>query len=245
MEYGSATLENIAEYDMLISQIFGSEEEGYNYYNAYARSKGFGVRKEELTTEPLEKSAALIYTRVMFKKVKQQIEQLSKWEVAEVTKNDDVVLYTVARKESRHVTYDVRCCVSTRWTMVGKSAFDSERNGNVHDWSEQMDRYHELRNICSMYLFKASNSPEMSQKVVAFLKVITEVDYAGTPEKVQQHFQACGTVNRVTILTDKFGQPKGFAHVEFLEQEAVQKAPMPVAILRNNLAAPASVTLFG
>ncbi|XP_073122632.1 polyadenylate-binding protein 2-like isoform X2 [Henckelia pumila] len=39
-----------------------------------------------------------------------------------------------------------------------------------------------------------------------------------------QHFQACGTVNRVTILTDKFGQPKGFAYVEFLEQEAVQEA---------------------
>nr|GMC62529.1 polyadenylate-binding protein 2 [Ipomoea batatas] len=50
------------------------------------------------------------------------------------------------------------------------------------------------------------------------------VDYACTPEEVQQHFQACGTVNRVTILTDKFGQPKGFAYVEFLEQEAVQEA---------------------
>ncbi|KAL0396548.1 UNVERIFIED_CONTAM: Polyadenylate-binding protein 2 [Sesamum calycinum] len=48
--------------------------------------------------------------------------------------------------------------------------------------------------------------------------------YACTPEEVQQHFQACGTVNRVTILTDKFGQPKGFAYVEFLEQEAVQEA---------------------
>ncbi|EMS59552.1 Polyadenylate-binding protein 2 [Triticum urartu] len=51
-----------------------------------------------------------------------------------------------------------------------------------------------------------------------------KVDYACTPEEVQQHFQACGTVNRVTILTDKFGQPKGFAYVEFLEQEAVQEA---------------------
>jgi polyadenylate-binding protein 2 len=50
------------------------------------------------------------------------------------------------------------------------------------------------------------------------------VDYACTPEEVQQHFQACGTVNRVTILTDKFGQPKGFAYVEFLEQEGVQEA---------------------
>ncbi|KAK9037742.1 hypothetical protein V6N11_022644 [Hibiscus sabdariffa] len=50
------------------------------------------------------------------------------------------------------------------------------------------------------------------------------VDYACTPEEVQQHFQSCGTVNRVTILTDKYGQPKGFAYVEFLEAEAVQEA---------------------
>ncbi|KAE8710640.1 Polyadenylate-binding protein 2 [Hibiscus syriacus] len=42
------------------------------------------------------------------------------------------------------------------------------------------------------------------------------VDYTCTPEEVQQHFQSCGTVNRVTILTDKFGQPKGFAYDEFV-----------------------------
>ncbi|KAK4707800.1 hypothetical protein R3W88_028725 [Solanum pinnatisectum] len=53
---------------------------------------------------------------------------------------------------------------------------------------------------------------------------VGNVDYACTPEEVQQHFQACGTVNRVTILTDKFGQPKGFAYVEFIEQEAIQEA---------------------
>lgn len=51
-----------------------------------------------------------------------------------------------------------------------------------------------------------------------------QVDYVCTPEEVQQHFQSCGTVNRVTILTDKFGQPKGFAYVEFVEVEAVQNA---------------------
>ncbi|XP_074295416.1 polyadenylate-binding protein 2-like [Silene latifolia] len=53
---------------------------------------------------------------------------------------------------------------------------------------------------------------------------VGNVDYACTPEEVQQHFQSCGIVNRVTILTDKFGQPKGFAYVEFVEQEAVQQA---------------------
>ncbi|XP_028807147.1 polyadenylate-binding protein 3 isoform X4 [Neltuma alba] len=56
------------------------------------------------------------------------------------------------------------------------------------------------------------------------LLLTAKVDYACTPEEVQQHFQSCGTVNRVTILTDKFGHPKGFAYVEFLEPEAVQEA---------------------
>ena len=34
------------------------------------------------------------------------------------------------------------------------------------------------------------------------------VDYGCTPEELQLHFQACGTVNRVTILTDKLGNAK-------------------------------------
>ena len=53
---------------------------------------------------------------------------------------------------------------------------------------------------------------------------VGNVDYSCTPEEVQQHFQSCGTVNRVTIRADKFGQPKGYAYVEFSEVEAVQNA---------------------
>ncbi|KAJ9534579.1 hypothetical protein QJQ45_022068, partial [Haematococcus lacustris] len=53
---------------------------------------------------------------------------------------------------------------------------------------------------------------------------VGNVDYSCTPEELQQHFKACGTVNRVTILTDKFGSPKGFAYVEFLEVDAVGNA---------------------
>jgi RNA recognition motif. (a.k.a. RRM, RBD, or RNP domain) len=37
---------------------------------------------------------------------------------------------------------------------------------------------------------------------------VGNVDYSCTPEELQLHFQGCGTVNRVTILTDKFGNAK-------------------------------------
>ncbi|KAI4342287.1 hypothetical protein MLD38_026927 [Melastoma candidum] len=37
-------------------------------------------------------------------------------------------------------------------------------------------------------------------------------------------FHSCGTVNRVTIRSDNYGQPKGYAYVEFLEPEAAQEA---------------------
>ncbi|CAE6094123.1 unnamed protein product [Arabidopsis arenosa] len=65
---------------------------------------------------------------------------------------------------------------------------------------------------------------EGKEEVDARSVYVGNVDYACTPEEVQLHFQTCGTVNRVTILMDKFGQPKGFAYVEFVEVEAVQEA---------------------
>jgi polyadenylate-binding protein 2 len=42
---------------------------------------------------------------------------------------------------------------------------------------------------------------------------VGNVDYAASPEEIQTHFQSCGSINRVTILLDKFtGHPKGFVH---------------------------------
>jgi polyadenylate-binding protein 2 len=39
---------------------------------------------------------------------------------------------------------------------------------------------------------------------------VGNVDYSASPEEIQAHFQSCGSINRVTILLDKFtGQPKG------------------------------------
>jgi len=45
---------------------------------------------------------------------------------------------------------------------------------------------------------------------------VGQVDYSATPEELLSHFEACGTVERVTIVCDKFsGRPKGFAYLEF------------------------------
>lgn len=39
---------------------------------------------------------------------------------------------------------------------------------------------------------------------------VGNVDYGASPEEIQAHFQSCGSINRVTILLDKFtGHPKG------------------------------------
>lgn len=43
---------------------------------------------------------------------------------------------------------------------------------------------------------------------------VGNVDYGASPEEIQAHFQSCGSINRVTILLDKFtGQPKGYVSV--------------------------------
>lgn len=54
---------------------------------------------------------------------------------------------------------------------------------------------------------------------------IGNVDYGATAEELEAHFHGCGSVNRVTILCDKFtGHPKGFAYVEFADKDGVNTA---------------------
>mmetsp|Transcript_18199 Transcript_18199/g.26945 ORF Transcript_18199/g.26945 Transcript_18199/m.26945 type:complete len:140 (+) Transcript_18199:385-804(+) len=54
---------------------------------------------------------------------------------------------------------------------------------------------------------------------------VGQVDYSSTPEELLSHFEACGTVERVTIVCDKMtGRPKGFAYIEFGSEEAVENA---------------------
>jgi len=66
---------------------------------------------------------------------------------------------------------------------------------------------------------------------------VGNVDYASTPEELQQHFQSCGTIHRITIVCDKFtGHPKGFAYVEFAQPEHVANATaLNESLFRNRL----------
>ena len=49
-----------------------------------------------------------------------------------------------------------------------------------------------------------------AQYVWNIIPLSPQVDYGATAEELEAHFHGCGSVNRVTILCDKFsGHPKG------------------------------------
>lgn len=54
---------------------------------------------------------------------------------------------------------------------------------------------------------------------------VGQVEYSSTPEELCAHFDPCGTVERVTIVCDKFtGKPKGYAYLEFQTESGVENA---------------------
>lgn len=68
-------------------------------------------------------------------------------------------------------------------------------------------------------------SLEEKQEIDTRSIYVGNVDYSTTADDLERHFHGCGSVNRVTILTDKYtGHPKGFAYVEFADKDSVQIA---------------------
>ncbi|NXG64456.1 PABP2 protein, partial [Hemiprocne comata] len=67
--------------------------------------------------------------------------------------------------------------------------------------------------------------PEQKMEVDQRSIYVGNVDYGGTAEELESHFNSCGQINRVTILCDKFsGHPKGYAYIEFKEKSSVKAA---------------------
>jgi polyadenylate-binding protein 2 len=68
-----------------------------------------------------------------------------------------------------------------------------------------------LREMQSTIEQQSSDAAENKEDIDARSIFVGNVDYGASPEEIQAHFQTCGSINRVTILLDKFsGSPKGY-----------------------------------
>jgi polyadenylate-binding protein 2 len=78
---------------------------------------------------------------------------------------------------------------------------------------------------------QSENLREDKEEIDARSIFVGNVDYGASPEEIQAHFQSCGSINRVTILLDKFtGQPKGYV----LLHDQID-LPIGIARRRNRL----------
>ena len=113
----------------------------------------------------------------------------------------------------------------------------------VKGMDEEAARLIQLQSEMEQQIMKSTNSPTMGgpggassfssapmsaeEKLEADQRSIYvgNVDYSATAQELEAHFHGCGSINRVTILCDKFsGHPRGFAYVEFGDKDSVQTA---------------------
>ncbi|KAL6630579.1 hypothetical protein ACP70R_028652 [Stipagrostis hirtigluma subsp. patula] len=62
------------------------------------------------------------------------------------------------------------CCVLERWTMGAKRGFPPTRKSTMYDYSDSVQRYHELHNISQMTSFAASQSLEAYERLKRVLE---------------------------------------------------------------------------
>lgn len=91
--------------------------------------------------------------------------------------------------------------------------------------AEMEEEAAKLREMQASLDQQQSDLSESKEDVDSRSIFVGNVDYSASPEEIQAHFQSCGSINRVTILLDKFtGTPKGYAYVEFTEPSLVAQA---------------------
>ncbi|KAM9625906.1 embryonic polyadenylate-binding protein 2 [Morphnus guianensis] len=101
----------------------------------------------------------------------------------------------------------------------------------VREMEKEDERLKELQLEAESRLVMSSEAglfPKMTQEKMEVDQrsiYVGNVDYGGTAEELESHFNSCGQINRVTILCDKFsGHPKGYAYIEFEEKSSVKAA---------------------
>lgn len=102
-----------------------------------------------------------------------------------------------------------------------------EMEAEAEKLKEMQSEVEKQMNLSSPTSAATSPFPSQEEKIEADSRSIYvgNVDYGATAEELEQHFHGCGSVNRVTILCDKFsGHPKGFAYVEFADKDSVVTA---------------------
>lgn len=79
----------------------------------------------------------------------------------------------------------------------------------VQEMEEEAEKLREMQSSLDQQSADLADDKESVDSRSIF---VGNVDYSASPEEIQAHFQSCGSINRVTILLDKFtGQPKGYA----------------------------------
>ncbi|RWS11709.1 polyadenylate-binding protein 2-B-like protein [Dinothrombium tinctorium] len=94
----------------------------------------------------------------------------------------------------------------------------------VREMEEEAEKLKQMQDEVEKQL-NLRMTPEEKMEVDSRSIYVGNVDYSATADDLERHFHGCGSVNRVTILCDKYtGHPKGFAYIEFADKDSVQTA---------------------
>jgi polyadenylate-binding protein 2 len=90
------------------------------------------------------------------------------------------------------------------------SVFQDEISAMKRRVAEMEEEAAKLREMQASLDQQSNDLREDKEDIDSRSIFVGNVDYSASPEEIQAHFQSCGSINRVTILLDKFtGHPKG------------------------------------
>ncbi|XP_006873360.1 PREDICTED: uncharacterized protein LOC102820075 [Chrysochloris asiatica] len=106
---------------------------------------------------------------------------------------------------------------------ISDNSEQDDMKARVREMNEEVAKLKELQKELRKQMNMSSSPHTVTMSMADARSIyVGNVDYGATPKELEEHFKDCGSVNRVTILCDKFsGHPKGFAYIEFSDIESV------------------------